>query len=115
MKIVDISPEAHNDINGVKIYLTDRFGEFTAQRIVGEIYDDLEKLSVFPDMGVDMFARYSIETDYLCLITHKNYAFYRVEGDTIRIIRVLDERRDFMRILFGIVITSEDTEDYWDE
>jgi len=115
MKRVDITPLAHSDIEGIKIYLQDKFGDSSAKRIVGEIYDDLEKLSAFPQMGIDMFARYGIETDYLCLITHRNYAFYRTEGDIIRIIRVLDERRDFMRILFGIVTTSEDTENYWNE
>jgi hypothetical protein len=30
-----------------------------------------------------------------------NYVFYRVEDDVVKIIRVLDARRDFLSILFG--------------
>ena len=44
------------------------------------------------------------------IVVEKNYVFYRIEEDYVRIIRVLNEREDFMRILFGIITTSEDTE-----
>lgn len=115
MKKVDITPLAHNDIERLNDYLLGEFGEKTSKKVLGAIYDDLEKLSVFPDMGVNILAKYGIVSDYLCLITHKNYAFYRIEGDYIRIIRVLDERQDFLRILFGIITTSEETENYWNE
>lgn len=115
MKIVDISVQAHRDLETLKEYLQEEFGGNSAKRIIGAIYDDLEKLEIFPKMGVNLFARYGMETEYLCLITHKNYVFYRIEGDYVRIIRVLDERCDFMRILFGIVTTPEETEEYWDE
>jgi len=107
MKKVDITPLAHSDIEATKAYLLTEFGENSANKIVKAIYDDLEKLAAFPQMGVDLFSRYGIDTDYLCLITHKNYAFYRIEENYVHIIRVLDERQDFMRILFGIVTTSE--------
>ena len=49
------------------------------------------------------------------IVVEKNYVFYRIEEDYVRIIRVLNEREDFMRILFGIITTSEDTEEYWKE
>lgn len=113
--MIEITPLAHNDIEKTKIYLLEEFGKSTAQRIIGAIYDDLDKLAVFPQIGVDIFARYGIKTDYLCLITHKNYAFYRIEGDIVRVIRVLDERCDFMKILFGLTTTATETEEYWDE
>ena len=34
-------------------------------------------------------------------ITHRNCVFYRIDGEFIRVIRVLDERRDYLRVLFG--------------
>lgn len=41
----------------------------------------------------------------------KNYVFYRVEGEFIRIIRELDERRDYLAILFGITSGLEEGEE----
>ena len=61
------------------------------RRVLGSVYDDIEKLAVFPEMGVDILAKYGIISDYLCLITHKNCVFYRIDGEFIRVIRVLDE------------------------
>lgn len=52
-------------------------------------------------------------TDYHYLIVKPNYVFYRVEGETVRIIRVLNERQDFLQILFGFSSVSEKGEDYW--
>lgn len=43
-----------------------------------------------------------VPTDYLYLIVEKNYVFYRNEDNTVKIIRVLSTRQDFMSILFGI-------------
>lgn len=42
------------------------------------------------------------DTEYRYIYTNRNYAFYRIDDDVIRIIRVLDARRDFLNILFGI-------------
>lgn len=44
-----------------------------------------------------------------------NYTFYRIEADKIKIVRILNEKQDFMNILFGIRTTSQETDDYWDE
>jgi len=75
MKKIDITPLANSDIAMTKEWLENKFGESSAKKTIGAIYDDLEKLAVYPQMGIDLFSRYGIETDYLCLITHKNYAF----------------------------------------
>ena len=48
-----------------------------------------------------------IETDYKCLYTQKNYAFYRIEDEKIQIVRILSEKRDFMYILLGIPMSED--------
>ena len=115
MKQIDITPRAHEDLADLKTYLLMEFGETCAQRVLGAIYDDVEKLAEFPEMGVNILAKHGIISDYLCLVTHKNCVFYRVEGEFIRVIRVLDERRDYLRVLFGISTSTEESEEYWDE
>jgi len=108
MKKVDISPKAHEDLAGLKIYLTGEFGDSRSCEIIDAIYDSMEKLSLFPESDIDLLARYGIASDYRCLITNKNYVFYRIDKNSVKIIRILDERRDFLQVLFGIG-TSEET------
>uniref|UniRef100_UPI004056C1C1 type II toxin-antitoxin system RelE/ParE family toxin n=1 Tax=Acetatifactor sp. TaxID=1872090 RepID=UPI004056C1C1 len=115
MKQIDITPRAHEDLADLKAYLLIEFGETCAQRVLGAIYDDIEKLAVFPELGVNILAKHGIVSDYLCLVSHKNCVFYRIEGEFIRVIRVLDERRDYLHVLFGISTSSEESEEYWDE
>lgn len=99
--IVEITPLADKDLNNIRDHIRLDFSTDNSAKIMGAIYDDLEKLSIFPNMGVDILSKYGIQSDYLCLITHKNYAFYRIEGDSVKIIRVIDERRDFLKALFS--------------
>jgi plasmid stabilization system protein ParE len=34
-------------------------------------------------------------------VEEKNYVFYRLEKETVKIIRIIDARQDYMNILFG--------------
>ena len=69
----------------------------------------------YPDTDIRLFERFGIETDYKCIYSNKNYVFYRFEGDIVRIIRILNEKRDFLYVLFGIRMRSDESEKYWDE
>ena len=115
MKQIDITPRAHEDLADLKSYLLSEFDETCSQKILGAIYDDIEKLALFPELGVNILAKHGIVSDYLCFVSHKNCVFYRIEGECIRVIRVLDERRDYLRVMFGISATSEESEAYWNE
>ena len=115
MKKIDLSPEALNDLAGLKEFLDSNFGEKIEKEILKGIISDLRSLGEYPDSGSrDMFKKYGIETDYAYLVTHKNYAFYRIEGNSVKIIRILDTRRDVIYTLFGIK-TVDDYNEYWDE
>ena len=52
-----------------------------------------------------------METDYRYLFREKNYVFYRIGNEEISIVRVLNEKQDYTRILFGI----SEIEDGFDE
>ena len=39
----------------------------------------------------------------------------RIEEKSVRVIRVLNEKRDFLYVFFGIRMSSEESEDYWGE
>ncbi len=43
-----------------------------------------------------------VPTDYRYLFTEKNYVFYYLEADKIRVVRILNEQQDYMVQLFEI-------------
>ncbi len=115
MMRIDLTPEALHDLEVLKDYLDDQFGTDKGKIILEGVFADLGTPGEYPDSGSkDIFGKYEIETDYMYLVTHKNYAFYRVEGNCVKIIRILDTRRDVIYTLFGIK-TVEDYSAYWDE
>ena len=38
-----------------------------------------------------------------------------IQDDIVNVMELYDEREDFARALFGIVITTQETLDYWNE
>lgn len=109
---VSYSPEALDDLRYIKADIENRYGKEKSTEIVLKI---LEILKHFQMPEWTWKKRWYLVSDYQYVYTEKNYVFYRIEKDYVRIIRVLNEREDFMRVLFGIVTTTEDTEEYWKE
>ena len=61
-------------------------------------------------------SQYDAESDYSYIFVEHNYFFYRLTAtETILILEMFHEKEDFMRKLFGIVTTSQETIDYWKE
>ncbi len=61
-------------------------------------------------------SQYDVESDYSYIFVEHNYFFYRLTAnETILILEMFHEKEDFMRKLFGIVTTSQETIDYWKE
>ena len=114
MRKIDLSPEAYNDLEGIKERLNTEFGEVTEKKILKSIVKDMKRLEKYPETDIKFFERFGIVTDYKCIYSNKNYVFYRIEDEYIRIIRIIDVRRDFMYILFGIHMISDEGEDYWE-
>lgn len=70
----------------------------------------------FPQSGTRISLQYDIECDYNYIFLEQNYFFYRIKDkDTILILEMFNEKEDFMRKIFGIVTTSQETIDYWGE
>lgn len=108
MMEIKYTPEARDDLKNIKEYITCEFdSEELTTRILKEITGAVHNLAVFPNMGASVSDTTEIATEYRCMFCKKNYIFYRVGKDTIYIVRILNERQDFMWTLFGI---SDDTE-----
>lgn len=107
------TPKALNDLQEIKTYVAKQFGEGKAKACVKGITSTAKQLEMFPGEGPRLEKLIEYPTDYQYLIVKPNYVFYRVESDTVRIIRILNEKQDFLQILFGISSISEEGEDYW--
>ncbi len=107
------TPKALDDLQRIKTYVAKQFGESRAKTFVKEITSTAKQLEAFPGEGPRLEELIEYPTDYHYLVVKPNYVFYRVEGDTVRIIRILNEKQDFLQILFGISGISEEGEDYW--
>lgn len=99
---IEFTPEAVKDIEGTKTYLLVTYGEKTASDNVKKVMERISSLKQFPNQGCGVWERYGIESDYRYIYVNHNYVFYRVVDENVRIIRILDARCDFLRVLFGI-------------
>lgn len=105
------SPEAERDLQNIRNSIIENFdSEEIAKKVLKKITGTVRGLLAFPYMGEELARMTGIFTEYRCLYCERNYVFYRLEKDRVYIVRILHERQDFMRRLFGITEES-DTED----
>ena len=98
---LEYSPMALEDLSYLRDYIIDNWGENIAKRTLKKITSDIKKLETYPLMGSNLAKNTDTPTDYRYLFTEKNYVFYRIEFDNIKIIRVINEKQDYMLKLFG--------------
>lgn len=97
------TPEALQDLQNVKDSIMETFfDDKLAVDTLKSIAKSVRNLEVFPYMGKELFLSGGTSTGYRYLFSKHNYVFYRIEQDMVRIVRVLHERQDYMRVLFGI-------------
>lgn len=102
MAEIRFSPEAITDLQQTKAYITEELcNEQAAIGTVAKITKRIRMLADFPESGALLSSIVDFETDYRFLICGNYMAFYRIENQTVDIIRVLYGRRNFMQILFG--------------
>ena len=102
MAEIRFSPEAITDLQQTKAYITEELcNEQVAIGTVAKITKRIRQLSNFPESGAPLSSIVNFETDYRFLVCGNYTAFYRIENQTVNIIRVLYGRRNFMQILFG--------------
>ncbi len=113
---VEYSQIVRKKLKRLRDDLTQNYGEHTSKKVMGKMMKEVRLLETFPQSGVKISSQYDIDCDYMYIFIEHNYFFYRIkDSDTIIILEMFHENEDFMRKLFGIVTTSQDTIDYWGE
>lgn len=95
--------------------MTDQYGNEKAQAIVRRLLKSINSLLENENKGPSVENMFGIESEYRYLFVSPNYIFYRIEESFICIINIYHEREDFMKQLFHIDTTSQETIDYWKE
>lgn len=101
MAKIEYSPMALEDLKEINEYVMINWGESVAKRILGKIISDIRRLEQYPALGVDLGNMIDVPTKYRYIFSEKNYIFYYLEADKVRIVRVLNEVQDYMEQLFG--------------
>ena len=102
MSNIHYTPEAEDDLAGIKEYITVELGNpIAAMNTVVKITKRIRVLEQFSEMGAQLSSIIDIVSDYRYLVCAKYIAFYRIDGNDVYIIRVLYGVRDYVKILFG--------------
>ena len=106
---LDYAPRAMDELARMKDFITSRHGADVAQKSLRRITTSARRLERFPEEGPSLAGLINISTDYRYLYVRPNYLFYRIEGNCVKIVRVLNEKQDIYNILFGLsTVTDED-------
>ena len=115
MKKIRYTPDAADKLRGIKSAITAQYGSEKAKQIVGKITGAIRGLVEYEQKGLSVEKMFDVASDYRYIFVSKNYVFYRIEENCIKIINIYNEKEDFMWLLFGINTTQQETIDYWKE
>jgi len=103
-----ISPEAQSDLLGIKEYITVELRNPTAAtNTISKIIKAIRGLVDFPDTGTPLISIVDVPNNYRSLTCGSYLVFYRHEGGTVHVVRILYGRRDYIKTLFGDVLEDD--------
>lgn len=86
---LDLTARAEADIRKIFVYGLETHGQVAADRYLEHLNDSFHRLTLFPLLGhIDENAG----RPYRVLVVGDHRVFYRVVGDTVRVIRVFHQR-----------------------
>lgn len=102
MAEIKFSPESLRDLREISEYISQELeNPLAADNTIRKIIERINTLSDFPNIGNPISSVINIETNYRYLVCENYLSFYRVENDTVYIVRVLYGGRNYIEILFG--------------
>ena len=121
MNELHLSPEAQADLEEIKVYIAEELeNPKAALATVGRITKALRILRTHAFAGAPLSSVADVESDYRFLVSGNYLAFFgsldgqenttaygSIDLNTVYVDRILYGRRDYLRILFGDVETTE--------
>lgn len=115
MKRIKYTPDAADKLRMINRAILLQYGSKKAKEMVGRITGAITGLLENEFKGSSVEEIFGIPCGYRYLYVSRNYVFYSVESECIKIVNIYNEKEDFMWLLFGIDTTPQETLDYWGE
>lgn len=115
MKKIKYTPDAADKLRAIQKNVLLQYGSGKAKEIIQSITGAIRGLADNEQKGPSVAKMFGVASDYRYIFVTRNYVFYRIESDCIKVINIYNEKEDFMWQLFGVDTTPQETLDYWRE
>ncbi len=97
---IQFSPNSLEDLKGIEKYIKeDLSNPVAADRILGMLLSEIERLSSNPDLRANISSRFGMVTEYKYLIAEDYVIIYIRKESLVRIIDVFNGRQDYIKRL----------------
>lgn len=101
---ISYAPKAREDLLKIKSFIEEETGDIElAKKTISDIVTTNDPLRAFPEMGQRLLINMGSKIEYRYLLCHNYLSFYRYLDRTIYIDRILNSRRDYLKILLDEV------------
>ena len=106
-----LSQAAQDDLTEIKAYISEELENPTAAlSTVGRITKSIRILKNHAMAGAPLSSVANVDNDYRFLVSGNYMVFYRAIGSEVYVDRILYGRRDYLRVLFGDMLETEQSE-----
>ena len=96
------TPEAWRDLQDMRDYISGTLSNpQAAERIVKSIHAACQMLKEQPNMGRSVGIEPVHQVEMRFIVCEKHLAFYMMEGEIISVVRILNARQDYLRIILA--------------
>ncbi len=100
--ILSYTPLARQDLHEIEDYIKNELANpQAAKNTVQRVLKGCSNLKANPKLGLDLSSKIGQKTDLRYLIISTYIAVYRIEKNTIKVIRIRDGRTDYINYLFS--------------
>lgn len=100
---ISYAPKAREDLLKIKSFIEETGDIELAKKTISDIVTTNDSLRAFPEMGQRLLINMGSKIEYRYLLCHNYLSFYRYLDRTIYIDRILNSRRDYLKILLDEV------------
>ena len=100
--ILRYTPQARIDLHEIEDYIKNELSNpQVAARIIERILRGCSNLKSNPNLGLDLSSKIEQKMNLRYLIISNYIAIYKVENNSVSIIRIMDGRTDYLRYLLS--------------
>lgn len=117
MRKVIIENEVVNQLVGLRQKLITSQGMSKGENTFQKIISSIDNLGIYSTLGRNIKIYYNVDCpdNWYLLTSHRNYFVFSKTEELITVLKMYDEKQDFINDLFGISMRSRESIDYWKE